>query len=153
MNKKYKTTHPRLQEFKRQLRLGDVVHALAGIIGYGPQPPASEEEPTQLQKCSHGTPFRYECEECVGECELLAPPLARQGWRHFSCDDCGHAWAWPTRDHRSPSNETCPKCFADTHPYDKVSDPSIPVDESGNITIPYNTEYLSWVSGDDGITA
>lgn len=25
--------------------------------------------PTQLQTCKHGTPFRYECDECVEEIE------------------------------------------------------------------------------------
>ena len=59
----------------------------------------------------------------------------RQGIRAFLCD-CGKKWNLPTRDHTSPSAETCADCGLDNQPIAAWPDPSIPVNEFGNLKSP-----------------
>jgi hypothetical protein len=56
-----------------------------------------------------------------------------QGWRYFHCIDCEHRWKLPTRDYRSPSGDNCPRCHAWTFPHNAEPDPSLPVDDMGNL--------------------
>ena len=65
-------------------------------------------------------------------------PLVRRGWRSFECADCGHKWSWPSRNYRSPSGENCPECGGWEFPCESHADESLPVDESGNLTCPWN---------------
>jgi Zn finger protein HypA/HybF involved in hydrogenase expression len=58
----------------------------------------------------------------------------RQGYRTFECQDCEHTWEEATRDHTSPSGDGCPKCIVGwARVIDSRSDPTLPVDEFGNL--------------------
>lgn len=65
--------------------------------------------------------------------------MVRQGWRHFECDTCSNKFALPTRDRFSPSGENCPECGEWLHPCGQQEDASLPVDDSGNLKIAWNT--------------
>ena len=62
------------------------------------------------------------------------PRLVRRGWRSFLCDECGHKFEWPTRDHKSPSGENCPECGEWLFPHDSRQDETLKVDDMGNLT-------------------
>ena len=62
------------------------------------------------------------------------PRLCRRGWRSFLCDECGHKFEWPTRDHRSPSGENCPECGEWLFPHDSRQDETLKADDMGNLT-------------------
>lgn len=64
--------------------------------------------------------------------------MVRRGWRHFHCSECGHRWKWPSRDALSPSGENCPRCDEWCHPYNSEIDATIPCDDMGNLTVPWN---------------
>lgn len=69
------------------------------------------------------------------------PPVCRRGWRTFECDDeeCGFPrWEEATRDHLSPSLGECPACGNYASPMGHRADPDLPVDASGNLTIPWS---------------
>jgi hypothetical protein len=77
--------------------------------------------------------------------------IVRQGWRAFECDECGHKWEWPSRDRFSPSGENCPECGEWLFPCGNREDASLPVDESGNLKIAWNTlpnTTMSGIAGD-----
>ena len=91
----------------------------------------------------HGLPF-CDHDECPPtRCARLAgdfsPSPVRQGWRAFECDECGHKWEWPSRDRFSPSGENCPKCGEWLFPCGNREDATLPVDDSGNLKIAWNT--------------
>jgi len=65
-------------------------------------------------------------------------PLVRRGWRHFHCSECEHRWKWPSRDALSPSGDNCPRCDEWCHPYNGEIDATIPCDDMGNLTVPWN---------------
>lgn len=65
--------------------------------------------------------------------------MIRMGWRSFDCDECGHSWEWPTRDRMSPSGENCPECGEWVFPHRNREDSTLPVDESGNLKIKWNS--------------
>ena len=64
------------------------------------------------------------------------PPSPRQGYRNFVCDECGCRFTIATRDFRSPSIESCPKCNADAPPEKGWPDASLEVDKVGNLASP-----------------
>lgn len=66
------------------------------------------------------------------------PDVIRRGWRHFHCSECEHRWKWPSRDVFSPSGENCPRCYEWCHPYQVELDATIPCDNMGNLTVPWN---------------
>jgi hypothetical protein len=78
--------------------------------------------------------------------------IVRQGWRAFECDACGHKWEWPSRDRFSPSGENCPNCGEWLFPCGNREDASLPVDDSGNLKIAWNTLPNIAISNND-ITA
>lgn len=55
------------------------------------------------------------------------------GFRYFHCDECNRRFWHKTRDCLSPSNETCPECFADVSPHDREEHPEWLIDKSGNL--------------------
>lgn len=57
----------------------------------------------------------------------------RQGYRFFECESCGHSWKEKSRDAKSPSGSTCPKCSEESHPVGHEIDSTISVDEYGNL--------------------
>lgn len=73
--------------------------------------------------------------------DLIAPATAptRRGWRYFECSECGLRWEWPSRDRFSPSGEDCPSCGEWVFPRGHREDASLPVDDSGNLKIAWNT--------------
>lgn len=64
--------------------------------------------------------------------------MVRRGWRHFHCSECEHRWKWPSRDALSPSGENCPRCDEWCFPYHSEIAATIPCDEMGNLTVPWN---------------
>lgn len=60
------------------------------------------------------------------------PRIVRRGWRGFVCE-CGRSWKTPTRDHKSPSVDTCPACYADTPPCEGWPDETLMADTMGNL--------------------
>lgn len=72
--------------------------------------------------------------------DLLHPMT---GWRAFECDGCQHAWEWPTQDTSSPSAEFCPKCGDRVSPSGSREE-VLPVDNLGNLLIPWNTTPKNW---------
>ncbi len=52
--------------------------------------------------------------------------------------DCEHRWKWPSRDALSPSGENCPRCDEWCFPYHSEIDATIPCDDMGNLTVPWN---------------
>ncbi len=62
----------------------------------------------------------------------------RRGWRQFHCSECEHRWKWPSRDALSPSGENCPRCDEWCFPYHSEIDATIPCDDMGNLTVPWN---------------
>ena len=72
----------------------------------------------------------------VPHIETVPASGCRRGWRVFKCDTC-HVWWWiPTRDHSSPSVESCPTCNADLFPQYNESDDRLECDEMGNLVNP-----------------
>ncbi len=71
----------------------------------------------------------------------------RRGWRTFLCDDCGHHWHEATRDCHSPSGDGCPVCYAWCHVVDAREDASIPVDQSLNVTWPWEQRIMVVAQG------
>lgn len=70
-------------------------------------------------------------------------PGGRRGWRGFLCD-CGKTWKLPTRDHLSPSKETCPNCNTEVDPISCWSDLTLPCDDMGNLIGSYPpVDYVS----------
>ncbi len=67
-------------------------------------------------------------------------PLIRRGWRAFRCEECFHAWEYPTRDRLSPSGEDCPECHTWCTPRGNREDATLPCDDSGNLLIAWNAE-------------
>lgn len=58
-------------------------------------------------------------------------PIA--GYRFFHCSDCENYWKEKSRDCKSPSDETCPKCGELSHPFNSEEHPEWPIDKSGNL--------------------
>ena len=71
--------------------------------------------------------------------EMTTARPVRQGWRMFVCDGCGEGWEWPSRDHLSHSGEHCPECGEWEQPCGSRPDNRIPVDQFGNILIPWDS--------------
>lgn len=69
-------------------------------------------------------------------------PDVRQGYRFFGCHECGRAWRTACRDASSPSKETC-LCGNDEAPEHYEVDPSIPVDDLGNLVNPAEQEEMA----------
>jgi hypothetical protein len=68
----------------------------------------------------------------VPSLDCLRPPI--RGHRSFECEECGHKWETPCRDHKTPSGEHCPECqefFA--HPYKSREDLTLRIDSSRNL--------------------
>lgn len=57
----------------------------------------------------------------------------RRGWRMFLCDECGFHYEAATRDAKSPSGDTCPKCSEDIYPIAHRIDAELACDEWGNL--------------------
>lgn len=76
-----------------------------------------------------------------------------RGWRYFRCEECGTSWNYVTRDHSSPSCETCPVCVADVHPFDSEADGNISMNNMGEPVIPWKTTkrmfYRHWMEQPD----
>ena len=62
----------------------------------------------------------------------------RSGWRYFECSSCGHKWRHASRDAKSPSGELCPQCDEWGHPIRNEIDHTIPVDNFGNLLVPWD---------------
>ncbi len=59
----------------------------------------------------------------------------RQGYRSFKCEECGCGFFIATRDHTSPSVESCPKCNADVGVDKHWPVEGIKVDHLGNLVV------------------
>lgn len=66
-------------------------------------------------------------------CELPDGWEVRRGIRSFACSNCSHKWDEASRDHRSPSVETCPNCDEETSPCDSLPAPWLKTDDMGNL--------------------
>lgn len=63
------------------------------------------------------------------------------GWRVFRCDECGAQWESASRDHVSPSGEDC-ACGEWVFPHESRPDPTLPVNEHGNLTKTYTRKVI-----------
>jgi len=79
-----------------------------------------------------------ELRKAFGEADLAPCEKVRRGWRQFHCSECEHRWKWPSRDALSPSGENCPRCDEWCFPYHSEIDATIPCDDMGNLTVPWN---------------
>lgn len=68
--------------------------------------------------------------------------LLAAGWRLFHCDDCNEKWESATRDHASPSGEDCENCGAWVFPHLGRPDPTLQVNEHGNLTKTYTRKVI-----------
>lgn len=59
-------------------------------------------------------------------------PIA--GYKFFHCQECENYWREESRDCKSPSGESCPKCGEFSHPFNNEEHPEWPVDKSGNLS-------------------
>ena len=57
----------------------------------------------------------------------------KPGFRYFNCLECNRNFWDKTRDCHSPSNGTCPECFADVRPDRFEEHSEWAVDKSGNL--------------------
>lgn len=64
---------------------------------------------------------------------MLTRPTFTPGWRIFFCEDCRVIFGCATRDHKSPSLESCPECNGDCFPIFCTEDNDLLVDGWKNL--------------------